>query len=105
MTAIIYPHQPYILGASVTRFIRRLGSEGRRRVSQRVDEIEEATVAEMESLPLDLSEERPFEHHAPSHALFGTDAWTVPSLLNVLEHVPLRWRLEALEALTDVLDR
>jgi hypothetical protein len=74
-------------------------------VSQRLDEIEEATVAEMESLPLHLSEERPFEHHAPSHALFGTDAWTVPTLLSALRCVPLRWRLDALEALTDVLDR
>ena len=86
------------------RVVRRGGGLDAAALLAVLDALEERTYAEIAAVPYDGARERAFMGQVPAHRVFRLPDGDPAALVAQLESVGLRWRLDHLTALRDLLD-
>ena len=86
------------------RVVGRGGELGPAALLAVLDALEERTYAEIAAIPYDGARERAFVRQVPAHRVFQTAGRGPAALVAQLGSVDLRWRLDHLTALRDLLD-
>jgi hypothetical protein len=106
--AVTDPRTVVSLDLSTGRPLGQLPEEHLIRLQAAVEELEERCVTEAAALPLDVAAEAAFEGEVPGHVrvvLTGSTAEEqAASLVQQVDALPIRWRLDQLMALEDLLD-
>jgi hypothetical protein len=106
--AVPDPRTVVSLELSTGRPLGRLPEDHLTRLQTAVEELEERCVTEAATLPFDAATEAAFENQAPGRVrvvLTGSTAEEqAASLAQQVDALPIRWRLDQLMALEDLLD-
>jgi hypothetical protein len=106
--AVPDPRAVVVLELATGRPLGRLPEEHLVRLQAAVEELEERCVTEAAALPFDAAAEAAFENEVPAQLRVVVTGSTAEeqaaSLVTQVDALPIRWRLDQVMALEDLLD-